>query len=465
MTTTVPSDRADLRGLVASLRGEVSAGALLLPEDPGFAPGLAGFNLALTHRPDAVLLPGSATDVAAAVGAARAARVAVRVLGAGHGTLEPLDGGLAVVTAGLAGVEVDVEERTARVGAGTLWQQVLDATAPHGLAPLAGSSPLVGVVGYVLGGGLGPVARTFGYAADHVRSFEVVDGTGRLRQVDADHDPELFWALRGGKVGLGVVTALTIDLLPVRTVHAGGLYFPADEVAPVLHAWLDWTRTVPETVTSSAAILRLPDLPGIPGPLRGRLVLHVRFAHVGEGSDGERLVAPLRGAGTVLVDSVGPLPYSRLGEIHADPVDAMPYAEGGALLDHLDHDGLDALLAVVGADVDVPLAAVELRHLGGALSREPRVPNAVPGRSAGFGLHVVGAPVPELLDVVVPRVVQGTIAAMAPWLATESLPNFVGRANEAGALASCWLPGVAARLDAVRATVDPEGLLSPAPRR
>ena len=93
-------------------------------------------------------------------------------------------------------------------------------------------------------GGLGPVARTFGYAADHVRSVEVVDGTGRRREVDAEHDPELFWALRGGKAGLGVVTALTIDLLPLRTLHAGGLYFPTEQVGQVLHTWLDWTRTL-----------------------------------------------------------------------------------------------------------------------------------------------------------------------------------------------------------------------------
>lgn len=466
MTTIDPAPTADpstVRELIDTLRGVLDS-PLLVPGDPRFNEAVAGFNLAVEHRPDVVLIARSAADVATAVRAARAHRIPVTAMGAGHGALDPVAGGLAVVTADLAGVEVDVEDRTARVGAGTRWQQVLDATAPYGLAPLAGSSPLVGVVGYVLGGGLGPVARTFGYAADHVASFDVVDGHGHLRQVDADSDPELFWALRGGKVGLGIVTALTIELLPLRTIHAGGLYFPATDLASVLHIWLDWTRMVPETVTSSAAILRLPELPGIPEPLRGQLVLHLRFAHVGDEADGDRLIAPLRSAGPVLIDTIGPMPYQRLGEIHADPVDAMPFADGGALLGQLDHDGLDELLARVGPSADVPLAAVELRHLGGALARQPRVPNAAPGRSAGFSLHLVGAPVPELLDTVVPAVVRGTIEAMGPWLATEALPNFIGRANVGDALGRCWTPRDAVRLQEVRAQVDPDGVFR-APQR
>jgi hypothetical protein len=443
---------------VAALLNAGVGGAVLTHRDGEYDAALTGFNLAVRHEPDVVVIPTSADDVASAVRVAREAGWKVNALGAGHGVLTAQRGGVAIATRELAGVEIDVDERTARVGAGTRWQDVLEAAAPFGLAPLAGSSPLVGVVGYVLGGGLGPVARTFGYAADHVQTIELVDGAGRLRRVDAQSDPELFWALRGGKNGLGIVTALTIDLMPVPRLHAGGLYFAAADLTRVLHAWLDWGRAIPESVSTSVSILRLPPLPDLPEPLRGQLVLHVRFAHVGDTTDGDRLLAPIRATATPIVDTVRDMPYSELGQIHDDPAQAMPYTEGGALLDHLDHEGLDELIDRVGPAADVPLIAVELRQLGGALAREPRVPNAVPGRAAGYTLHLIGAPVPELLDTVLPGLIQSTIASMGPWLAEEALPNFFGRANPPGELEKCWAPAQAERLRAVRSDIDPDGV-------
>ncbi len=452
----MPDPELSLDDAVATLRA--AAATVLTRDDEAYGAALAGFNLAVHHEPDVVVMANSADHVAAAVRVARRAGWKVNALGAGHGVLAAQRDGMAINTRGLAGVEIDPDERVARVGAGTRWQDVLDAAAPFGLAPLAGSSPLVGVVGYVLGGGLGPVARTFGYAADHVQGIELVDGTGQTRWVDADNDPELFWALRGGKVGLGIVTAVTIDLMPVPSLYAGGLYFAASDLPRVLHEWLDWGRVIPETVSTSVSILRLPPLPELPEPLRGQLVLHVRFAHVGDDADGERLVAPMRATARPIVDTISSMPYSSLAQIHNDPATPMPYTEGGALLSHLDHEGLDELIARVGPTADVPLVAVELRQLGGALAREASVPNAVPGRSAAFTLHVIGAPVPELLDTVLPGLIQSTLDAMTPWLAVEGPPNFFGRANRAGQLDTCWAPEQAARLKAARADVDPDSV-------
>src|SRR5664279_5623755 len=96
--------------------------------------------------------------------------------------------------------------------------------SPHGLAPLCGSAPGVGVGGLLLGGGLGPIARTFGFTSDHVESFKIVCADGVLRSATARQHPDLFWALRGGKGGFGVVTAVTIDLLELRSIYGGGEY-------------------------------------------------------------------------------------------------------------------------------------------------------------------------------------------------------------------------------------------------
>src|SRR5262249_46496333 len=166
---------------------------------------------------------------------------------------------------------------TARVGAGVKWRPVIDAAAEHGLAPLNGSSSDVGVVGYTLGGGLGPMARTYGFAADHVLALGVGPAGGQIRRVDADHYPDLFWALRGGKGNFGIVTAIEFELVPVTRLYGGGIFFPGAAAPEVLHEFAHWSKQMPEEVTTSVALLRLPDFPFIPEPLRGKLSVHLPY--------------------------------------------------------------------------------------------------------------------------------------------------------------------------------------------
>ncbi len=430
---------------------------VITPDHQDYAAELAPFNLAVRHTPDIVVAATSPDDVVGAVRVANDLDLPVTVIGHGHGVLDPSAGGIAITTRGLAAVRVDETTGTATVGAGTTWAAVLDAAAPLGLAPLCGSAPDVGVVGYLLGGGLGPVGRTFGFAADHVQSLRVVTADGRLVTADQENETDLFWALRGGKGGLGVVVEVTIYLVRLSAIYGGALYFAAADAARVLHAFSDWTAQVPESVTSSVALLRLPPLPELPPPLRGQFVVHVRVAIVADPEEAEALLAPIRAVATPLIDAVGVLPYPQIGSIHSDPVQPMPVTEGGVSLRAFDAEAVDALLAAAGPSVDVPLVAVEIRHLGGALSREPTVANAVGGRQAAYGLHVVGAPVPELLDTVIPQVIRGIFDALAPWRSGDSLVNFFGPANDRASLRSSWPSPIAERLDGVRATYDPQG--------
>ena len=194
-------------------------------------------------------------------------------------------------------LSVDPVTRTARIGAGVKWARVIEAAVPYGLAPMSGSSSDVGAVGYTLGGGLGPLGRRYGFAADHVRSIEIVTGDGRMRTVTADDDPELFWALRGGKGNFGIVTAIEVDLMPVSQLYAGGIFYAGDHAAAVLHRWRTWVDTLPEETTSSIALLRAPDAPDVPEPMRGRLTVHLRVSHSGDVADGPALVAPMRDGG------------------------------------------------------------------------------------------------------------------------------------------------------------------------
>ena len=178
------------------------AGPVLEPGDPGYAEEVASFSLTFSAAPAVVVGATSAHDVAAAVRHAARTGRRVAVQGTGHGLQSDLAGTVLVSTRRMDGVTIDPESAIARVQAGARWRQVIDAAAPYGLAPLNGSSSQVGVVGYTLGGGLGPMARRFGFAADHVRRFTIVTADGEIRDVTAASDPDLFWAVRGGKCEL-----------------------------------------------------------------------------------------------------------------------------------------------------------------------------------------------------------------------------------------------------------------------
>src|SRR4051794_30765984 len=223
-------------------------------------------------------------------------------------------------------ITIDAAGRTARVGAGVLWSEVIAKAAKAGLAPLNGSNPTVGVAGYTLGGGLSPtLGRSHGYAADHVRSLDVVTADGKRRRVDGKSEPDLFWALRGGKGNFGVVTALEFDLFPVSRLYGGGIYFPGERTADVLRAWTAWHPHTPETMTSSFAAMRLPALPEVPEPLREVFSVSLRIAYTGTAHDGEQMIAPLRAVAAPILDTVADMPYTDVAAIHNEPTDPLPY--------------------------------------------------------------------------------------------------------------------------------------------
>ena len=252
--------------------GAVVDGVVRVPGDDGYAEECATYNLSLPRRPAVVIGAASPGDVSSAVQFGAARGLPVGVLATGHATSVPADGAVLVTTRRMNAVSIDPVARTARAEAGVRWQQVIEAAAPHGLAPLNGSSPLVGVVGYTLGGGLSPVgARARGWAADHVRAIEMVTADGEPVRTTPQRDADLFWAVRGGKDNFGIVTAIEFGLFEVERLYGGALYFPGELTADVLAAFQECAPTLPEEMTMSVALMRLPPLDIVPEPLRGRL--------------------------------------------------------------------------------------------------------------------------------------------------------------------------------------------------
>ena len=437
---------------------EQCVGPVMLGTAEAAGAEVAGFNLAVTHRPVAVVGAANAQDVVAAVRWATEHGLGVAVQATGHGAIAPVTEALLVSTRRMDQVNVDPTSRRATFGAGVRWHQVVEAAAPYGLTPLVGSTQQVGAVGYTLGGGLGLFGRKHGFAADWVRSLQIVTADGVLRDVDADHHADLFWAVRGGKGSFGIVTSLTVELVPVAAFWGGPVFFAGSHAREVLHAYRAWAPTLPEEATSSIALLRVPPLPDIPEPIRGQFVVHLRYAHCGDPAEAERLLAPMLAAGPVLMGGGGPTPVLSSDVVHQDPHDPLPFWDHGALLSELSPEVVDRLLAKAGPQVDVPLILVELRQLGGALSREADVPNAVAGRDAEYSLFVLGVMAPGLQEVV-PALCAALVDSVAEWTTGGSLVNFLGAAaTTPERVCAAWSPDVLERLHKVKDSWDPDNV-------
>jgi hypothetical protein len=429
-------------------------GPVLRADDPGYATEVAGYNLALHHSPDVVVGATCTADVVAAVRYASEHGLPVGVQATGHGSTTLIDHGMLVTTSRMQDLVVDPVDRTVTVGAGVKWRRVLDEAAPHGLTGACGSTSDVGVVGFTVGGGLPLLGRAFGFGADRVRSMEVVTADGQLHHVDAEHDVDLFWALRGGKGNVGIVTSMTVELLPVTEIYGGGIFFDGVHAAAVLRAFQQVTAVAPEPTCLSVAFLRLPPLPDVPEPLRGRFVMHVRVAHLGARQECDELIAPIRAAAPPMMDLVGPMPITELDRVHMDPEHPVPAHERGALLTDLDDATVDALVELAGPDSSAPILLVEVRQLGGALSRPGPHPDAVGARGAAFSLFVVGVPAGPAAESV-PGAVESLVGAMAPYCTGTSFANFFGLLRSEEDRPRCWPAATYTRLQQTKAARDP----------
>jgi hypothetical protein len=449
-TDTTAFKSGDLAAAIQVLIDQVR-GPVFTPADEGYDEERAGFQTAARREPEVIIGAAEAADVRAAVEFAGVRGLPVAVQGTGHG-LATVEGGLLITTGRMTDVRVNAEERTAWIEAGTPWARVVEETAPHGLAPLSGSAPQVCAMSYLLGGGLGLMARQYGYAADHVRAIDVVTADGELRHVTAEDDADLFWALRGGRDNFGIATGIEIDLVPVGRLYGGGLFFDAQRAEDILNAWQRWTVTVPEEMTSSLAMVPFPDVPALPEPLRGRHVVHIRIAYTGDAESGEELVAPLRTLGPRLMESLKDMPYSESGSISNDPTDPMPYHGSNAMLSDLNGPAIHALLDMTGPDAPQKFI-LEIRQLGGALTRPPTVANAVGHRDARFALGVLSRL--DSADVDAVRAAHDKLGrALSPWTVGRCL-NFTYGETTPEEVSTAYDPDDYRRLTELKVRYDP----------
>jgi FAD/FMN-containing dehydrogenase len=432
---------------------DLCGGAIAQPGDEGYDDARQAFNLTVDQRPAAVAFPADVAEVAGVVRYARThgLRIAAQSTGHNAGPLGDLSGTILVRTAALKGVEIDADRRIARVGAGEQWEAVVDAAAPHGLIALHGSSPTVGVAGYSLGGGMGWLARSHGLQTNSVTAIELVTADGELVRTDADHDPELFWALRGGGGNFGVVTAFEFRLYELREIYAGFMVWDIAHARKVVTAWSRWAVTAPDHVTTSLRIMQLPPLEEIPAPLRGRSIVMIDGAVQGDVS----VLAPLRALAPE-IDTFAMVPAPALVRLHQDPEEPGPYVSASALVDALPEAAIDALMEVAGPGSGSALEIVELRQCGGALMRKLPGHGAVAAIDGQFVLFALGLVFDAEMGALKRAHTERVRAALAPFCGGGQYLNF---AEEPVDLALSFDTDTWARLVAVKARLDPENLL------
>lgn len=444
--------------------------AVVLPDDPRYDEARSSFNLLVDQRPAAVAFPSDAREVADAVALARrlGLRVAPQATAHNQAPLGDMSDLLLVNVSRLQEVRVDPGARSVRVGAGVKWDRVAPRLSAHGLAGLHGSSPDVGIAGYSLGGGMGWLARKHGLQTNAVTALELVTADGELMRVDAQHEPDLFWALRGGGGNFGIVTAIEFDVVELEELYAGAFFFPFERAAEVLHTWNAMRPGLPEEFMSWASLLHFPPIPDVPAFARGRSYAVVMAAFLGSAAEGAALLQPLRRLGPQR-DTFATVPPVVLGDLAMDPLDPVPFQSTSALLDELPPEAIDALLAAAGPESGrgPTVTMLQLRQMGGALSR------ATPGAGAratlpgDISMFALGAVLDEPMHEAVDSALTDLDAALAPYRGGH-YPNFVEEPADASAF---FDPATWARLRAVKAVYDPDDVfqgnhyIPPAPIR
>jgi FAD/FMN-containing dehydrogenase len=342
-------------------------GRVITPDDPVYDETrtvASGFD----RRPAVIVQPVDATEVARVIDIARAAGLPLAVRSGGHSTAghSVCDGGIVLDLAAMRHLEIDVEARTAWAETGLTAGEFTHATSEHGLATSFGDTASVGIGGLTLGGGIGLLVRKHGMTIDSLLAAEVVTADGQIRKVDADHHPDLFWAIRGGGGNFGVVTRLQLRLVEVDEVYGGWLVLPA--TAETIAGFVAAAADAPEELTTIADVMIAPPLPFLPPESHGVPVVIGTLCYAGPPGEGEGAVAPLRALATPIADMVGPMPYRDL--LFADEMPPHRMAVRTLFLDGVDDDTAAGILDRVESSTAM-MSTVQLRVLGGAMALVP----------------------------------------------------------------------------------------------
>ena len=368
-------------------------GRLLLAGDEGWEDAVLVWNGMVAKLPALVVQPATARDVAIAVGFARDHGLSLSIKGGGHSIAGAsiAEGGLTLDMSRMRDVTVDREARVAHVGPGCLLKDVDRATQEHGLATVLGFVSEVGVAGLTLGGGLGYLARRFGWTADNLEEVEIVAADGEIRVANRDQNADLFWAVRGAGANLGVVTRFTFRVHEVGPIVYGGLIaWPFERAEEILRAYRALTSEAPRELSVWLILLHAPPLPFVPEEWHGRKTCTMVVCYSGDLEQTEDVLAPIRALGDPVVDLLQPWPYVQQQSFLDDGEPKGAHYDMKTEYVAELSDGLLDTVRDVFAECPIPGGQVGFLHLGGALNERDWDDGAVGNRDARFALGVIG---------------------------------------------------------------------------
>lgn len=424
--------------------------------DSGYDEARFSWNLTINHRPDVIVVAESENDVVEAICFASEHDLPVAVQATGHGQPRICDGGLLLIVGKLCDVVIDRDAKTATVGGGTKWEQVIGPAVDAGLLPVSGSAPHVGVVGYLIGGGYGILSRTLGLGCDSVLAFRIVTPDGQLRQASPTENPDLFWAVLGGGGAYGVVTSVTLELHDHGPLFGGSVMFDASLAPEVYAAWVRWTKTLPDDVSAAITLMTFPPVPFIPEFLHGRSMVIVGAGALLETGRAEELLAPIRQMPGAEFDSFRPMSYRESGDIFRDPVDPLPVNGRGVLLSDLDEAGARRLVEAIGPPAQSPNLMIQMRHLGGAIQRPQNGTSVGDRRRAQYLLYMLGVPMGPITPEMMASHAEGVFEKIHDLILCRGPLNFLGEARiRKDEVRDVFSDDEYAKLCSVKASVDP----------
>jgi FAD/FMN-containing dehydrogenase len=463
VATTVDTPRNMIQALQGAMRGEVIDRAHGLYDQARRV-----WNGLINRHPAVIARCAGTADVVEAVRVAREHRPAVSVRGGGHQIAGSgvCDDGLVIDLSAMKGIHVDVRARTARAQGGVTWGELDRETQLFGLATPGGEVSTTGIGGFTLGGGMGLIMRAHGLACDSLRSVDIVTADGTVRRASRDEHPDLFWAVRGGGRGLGVVTSFEFDLHPLGPeVAVVQLFYAYDDAERLLRAWPEIARSMPESVTPQLILWSVPPDPSIPEEIHGSKIVLAIGMYAGPAADGAAALEPLRSLGKPLFEQSGTMRYADV----QSAVDAL-FPPGGRyymkshFMDDLTPEAVATLLQW-DARRPTPETLVAIRTLGGAVARVSAAESAFAHRSAAFNLSIDAGWTDPALDDAAIGWSRGAWDALRPFATGGMYVNFSGLGDEVDSAPDAVFGASQERLAQVRATYDPDGLFAAAARR
>jgi FAD/FMN-containing dehydrogenase len=446
---TPVSDAATIEKLSSDLVGRVIA-----PTDAEYDKVRTVFYGGIDRRPAVIVRPAEASQVARVVSAAREGGLELAVRSGGHSTAghSVSEGGIVLDLADMRGLDIDPEARTAWAQTGLTADEYTTATAPHGLATGFGDTGSVGIGGLTLGGGVGFLSRAFGLTIDDLLAAEVVTAGGEIVEVDADKDPDLFWAIRGGGGNFGVATRFKYRLHELDGVVGGMLILPA--TADVVRSFVAEAEAAPDELSTIANVAPAPPLPFVPAEVHGRLVVMGLLCYAGPPEAADRALAPFRSLAAPIADMVKPIPYPEM--YLPEEEDFHPTVIGRTMfLDSVHQDVAEMIVERLQSS-DATMRATQLRVLGGAIARVPADATAYAHRGSRIMTNVAAFyDGPE--DKAVREAWVNEFAADLRQSDTGAYANFLGDEG-AERVRAAYPDGTWDRLTAIKRRYDPTNL-------